>query len=258
MIKRLAGDEAAFLKAHAPGPWKITMPGPMSAAASSTVPASPTRSTRREDFIDEIVEMLKREVAALIAEGFSYIQLDSLHYVERLTYDVDTRPHDRRMARTPTHTSTSSSLSTTPCSTGPSSGGVTVGHAHVPRQQPQRLARRGQLRGHRREGVQPAQRRPLPARVRHRPRRRLRAAALHAEEQDGRPRPDQLQRAAPWSPVDDLRRRIDEAAKYVPIENLAISPQCGFASTAMGNLLTWDEQRRKLELIVETAQKVWG
>jgi 5-methyltetrahydropteroyltriglutamate--homocysteine methyltransferase len=58
--------------------------------------------------------------------------------------------------------------------------------------------------------------------------------------------------------ADDLRRRIDEAAKYVPIENLAISPQCGFASTAMGNLLTWDEQRRKLELIVETAQKVWG
>jgi 5-methyltetrahydropteroyltriglutamate--homocysteine methyltransferase len=58
--------------------------------------------------------------------------------------------------------------------------------------------------------------------------------------------------------MDELRRRIDEAAKYVPIENLAISPQCGFASTAMGNLLTWDEMRRKLELVVETAQKVWG
>jgi 5-methyltetrahydropteroyltriglutamate--homocysteine methyltransferase len=57
---------------------------------------------------------------------------------------------------------------------------------------------------------------------------------------------------------DELRRRIDEAAKYVPIENLALSPQCGFASTAPGNLLTWDEQRRKLELVVETARKVWG
>jgi hypothetical protein len=61
---------------------------------------------------------------------------------------------------------------------------------------------------------------------------------------------------------DLLRRRIDEAARYVPIENLALSPQCGFASTAPGNLLTWDEQRRKLELVVETARrcgaKAWG
>jgi 5-methyltetrahydropteroyltriglutamate--homocysteine methyltransferase len=57
---------------------------------------------------------------------------------------------------------------------------------------------------------------------------------------------------------DDLRRRIDEAAKYVPLENLALSPQCGFASVAPGNLLTGDDQRRKLELVVDTARKVWG
>ncbi len=59
-------------------------------------------------------------------------------------------------------------------------------------------------------------------------------------------------------PVDQLRRRIDEAAKYVPIENLALSPQCGFASTYLGNLLTWDEMRAKLELVAETARLVWG
>jgi 5-methyltetrahydropteroyltriglutamate--homocysteine methyltransferase len=59
-------------------------------------------------------------------------------------------------------------------------------------------------------------------------------------------------------PQDDLRRRIDEAAKYVPLENLAISPQCGFASTARGNLLTVDEERRKLALVADTAQMVWG
>jgi 5-methyltetrahydropteroyltriglutamate--homocysteine methyltransferase len=57
---------------------------------------------------------------------------------------------------------------------------------------------------------------------------------------------------------DILRRRIDEAARYVPLENLALSPQCGFASTAPGNLLTPDDQRRKLELVVETARRVWG
>jgi 5-methyltetrahydropteroyltriglutamate--homocysteine methyltransferase len=55
---------------------------------------------------------------------------------------------------------------------------------------------------------------------------------------------------------DALRRRIDEAARYVPLENLALSPQSGFASTAPGNQLTQDEQRRKLELVVETARQV--
>jgi 5-methyltetrahydropteroyltriglutamate--homocysteine methyltransferase len=57
---------------------------------------------------------------------------------------------------------------------------------------------------------------------------------------------------------DDLRRRIDEAARYVPLENLALSTQCGFASVAAGNLLSMDEQWRKLELVTETARKVWG
>jgi len=57
---------------------------------------------------------------------------------------------------------------------------------------------------------------------------------------------------------NDLRRRIDEAAKFVPLQNLALSPQCGFASTAAGNLLSMDEQWKKLELVVDTARKVWG
>ncbi len=57
---------------------------------------------------------------------------------------------------------------------------------------------------------------------------------------------------------DDLRRRIEEAARYVPLENLALSPQCGFASTSQGNVMTIDEEKRKLELVVDTAQKVWG
>ena len=58
--------------------------------------------------------------------------------------------------------------------------------------------------------------------------------------------------------VDYLRRRIEEATKYVPIDNLAISTQCGFASTAQGNLLTWDEQRRKLELVAEVARQAFS
>ena len=58
--------------------------------------------------------------------------------------------------------------------------------------------------------------------------------------------------------VDELRRRIDEAAHYLPLEQLAISPQCGFASSLRGNLLSEDEQFRKLEVMLEVARKVWN
>ena len=57
---------------------------------------------------------------------------------------------------------------------------------------------------------------------------------------------------------DDIKRRIDEAARYVPLERLCLSPQCGFASTEEGNLLSEDEQWRKLELVVRIADEVWG
>jgi 5-methyltetrahydropteroyltriglutamate--homocysteine methyltransferase len=57
---------------------------------------------------------------------------------------------------------------------------------------------------------------------------------------------------------DDLKRRIDEATKYVPLEQLCLSPQCGFASTEEGNILAEDEQWAKLRLIVELAEEVWG
>jgi methionine synthase II (cobalamin-independent) len=58
--------------------------------------------------------------------------------------------------------------------------------------------------------------------------------------------------------VDALRRRLDEAAKAIPLDQLAISPQCGFASDVVGNLISADDQKRKLEIVVETARQVWG
>jgi 5-methyltetrahydropteroyltriglutamate--homocysteine methyltransferase len=57
---------------------------------------------------------------------------------------------------------------------------------------------------------------------------------------------------------DELKRRIDEAAKYVPLEQLCLSPQCGFSSTVDGNALTVEEEKAKLRLVVETAREVWG
>jgi len=57
---------------------------------------------------------------------------------------------------------------------------------------------------------------------------------------------------------DALKKRVEEAAKYVPLENLCLSPQCGFASSEVGNKLTEDDQKRKLELVAETAREIWG
>jgi 5-methyltetrahydropteroyltriglutamate--homocysteine methyltransferase len=57
---------------------------------------------------------------------------------------------------------------------------------------------------------------------------------------------------------DAIRRRIDEAAKYVPLDQLCLSPQCGFASTEEGNVLAEEEQWAKLRMIVELAEEVWG
>jgi 5-methyltetrahydropteroyltriglutamate--homocysteine methyltransferase len=58
--------------------------------------------------------------------------------------------------------------------------------------------------------------------------------------------------------VETLRRRIGEAAEFLPLDQLALSPQCGFASDVIGNLLSADDQRRKLDRVVETARAVWG
>jgi 5-methyltetrahydropteroyltriglutamate--homocysteine methyltransferase len=57
---------------------------------------------------------------------------------------------------------------------------------------------------------------------------------------------------------DELKRRIEAASRYVPIEQLCLSPQCGFSSTVEGNAVTYDDEVRKLELIVETAAEVWS
>ena len=58
--------------------------------------------------------------------------------------------------------------------------------------------------------------------------------------------------------ADDLKRRIDEAAAHVPLDQLCLSPQCGFSSNAIGNLISEEEEVAKLRLVVEVASDVWG
>src|SRR5690242_9344498 len=84
-VRRLVGTDSEFLKQHAPGPWKMTMPGALSASgqlwkAGVSDAAYPTRQALAWD----VVPMLRSEIAALKADGCAYIQLDSLHYVERV------------------------------------------------------------------------------------------------------------------------------------------------------------------------------
>jgi len=65
-------------------------------------------------------------------------------------------------------------------------------------------------------------------------------------------------KTGPLESLDDLKRKFDEASKYADIDQLGIAPQCGFASTEEGNEITYDDQRRKLELVVKTAEAIWG
>jgi 5-methyltetrahydropteroyltriglutamate--homocysteine methyltransferase len=58
--------------------------------------------------------------------------------------------------------------------------------------------------------------------------------------------------------ADDVKRRIEEASRYLPVDQLALSPQCGFASDVVGNLLSEDDQWKKLELVQQVATEVWG
>ena len=85
----------------------------------------------------------------------------------------------------------------------------------------------------------------------------LRAAAARAGGSRRRARAGQLEEGATSSPRPTLERRVAEASQYVPLERLALSPQCGFASTHEGNRLSADDQRRKLELVAATARAVW-
>ena len=255
--RRLVGDEAAFLRMHAPGPWKITMPGAMSAAGTLYKPglSSEFYPTRRA-LVDEIAVMLKNEINALVDEGVYYIQLDSLHYVERVA-DRTIRPRMEAEGEDPDAYLDELIEVDNDVLNSIKRDNVTVG-LHMCR---------GNNRSawHAEGGYEPVAEKAFS---------QLNVDRFLLEYDTDRAGSFEPLRFVPrgkmvvlgiisskepeLESIDDLRRRIDEAAKYVPIENLAISPQCGFASSLLGNLLTWDEQRRKLELVAETARRVWG
>jgi 5-methyltetrahydropteroyltriglutamate--homocysteine methyltransferase len=255
--RRLTGHESAFLKEHAPGPWKITMPGVLQRGMGWWKPGlSDQIYTSREEMVNDLVEMTRNEIKALIDEGVSYIQLDSLTYVIRLA-DARWRQTLIDSGQDPDQLLDELIATDNATIAGIPRDGITVG-LHMCRGNNRSAwtaeggyelcAEKafGQLNvdrflleydTERAGGFEP---------LRFMPKNKMVVLGLISSKE---PELESL---------DLLRRRIDEAAAFVPIENLAISPQCGFASTMRGNQLTWDEQRRKLELIAETARTVWG
>ncbi len=256
-VRRLTAHESGFLNQHSPGPFKITMPGAAQRASGWYKPGLTDQFyATRQELVQDLVEILQREVRELLDEGVSYIQLDSLRYVTALA-----NPRQRQQM---------------------------IDSGEDPDQELDEIiaADNTTFRDAKRPGVTLAL---------HMCRGNNRSAWLTegsydaiAEKAFGSLQVDRLlleydtDRAGGFEPLrfvprdktvvlglissknpalesqDLLRRRIDEAAQYLPLENLAISPQCGFASTAPGNLLTQEEQRRKLELVVEVARKTWG
>ncbi|HLZ71441.1 MAG TPA: cobalamin-independent methionine synthase II family protein [Dehalococcoidia bacterium] len=256
-VRRLAGAEAAFLKQHAPGPWKITTAGPLSVSGALYKSGVTDKAyATRAEFDNEVIGILRGELQTLIADGASYLQLDSLHYVERVA-DKTIRARMIAEGEDPDAYLETLIAADNAVLEGLRREGLTVG---------MHMCRGNNRSAWHAEGSYDAiaeqafprlnvdrflleydtDRAGSFAPLRFVPRDRMVVLGLISSKEPA------------LESIDDLRRRIDEAATYVPIERLAISPQCGFASTAAGNLLTWDEMRRKLELVAKTARAVWG
>jgi 5-methyltetrahydropteroyltriglutamate--homocysteine methyltransferase len=191
---------------------------------------------------------------ALLNDGISYMQMDSLHYVERVA-DVTVRPRMIAAGEDPdAYLDELIRLDNIALDGIRGTGDVTVG-LHMCRGN-------ARSRWHAEGGYEPIAEKAF---------QQLNVDRFLLEYESERaggfeplrfvPRDKMVvlglisSKVPELESVDQLRRRVEEASKYIPIENLAVSPQCGFASTQFGNLLSWDEQRRKLELVSELARK---
>jgi 5-methyltetrahydropteroyltriglutamate--homocysteine methyltransferase len=256
-IRPLTGHELSFLKKHSPGRIKITLPSATQFPAISFKRGVTDRVYRDYSaLLWEIVEIMKADMAQLVEEGVNYIQIDAPRY----SYYIDPKWRDwirKEMQVEPNDLLDESIRADNACLDAARRPGVTLA-LHLCR---------GNNRSHwYAEG----------------------GYDLIADKLFGGINVDRFlleyddDRSGTFAPLrfvpsgrsvvlglisskrpqlengDALIRRIQQAATYVPLENLALSPQCGFASTMEGNLLTEEEQWAKMRLVVETAQRVWG
>jgi 5-methyltetrahydropteroyltriglutamate--homocysteine methyltransferase len=255
--KRLTQHEVAFLKQHSPGDIKMTLP------TANQFPAimykrgiSEQAYPNYSDFLWDIVPIIRSEIQALVQDGVPYIQIDAPRY----SYYIDPKWRGYvkdQMGADPDQALDEAVRVDNACLEGAQPEGV-VFAIHLCR---------GNNRSHwyAEGGYDPIAEKLFCE---------LNVDAFLLEYESERAGTFEPLRFVPKDKTvvlglvsskvpelespDQLIRRIEEASRYVPIENLALSPQCGFASTMEGNLLTEDQQWRKLELVMTTARKVWG
>jgi 5-methyltetrahydropteroyltriglutamate--homocysteine methyltransferase len=254
---RLTEHEASFLAQHAAGPYKMTMPAASYVVTRGYKPGVTDRVyANRGEVLRDAAAIISAELRALADEGVPYLQLDNPHYPD---YIADDRREQWRSLGVDADRALVEDLAADNASLGGLDRSRVVVGMHLCRGNGpmgqwhtaggyERIAEQvfGSLNvdrllleydSERAGGFEP---------LRFVPAAKLVVLGLVTTK------------SAQLESQDELLRRIDEASRYVPIERLALSPQCGFASTLVGNPLTWDDQRRKLELVVETARKVWG
>jgi 5-methyltetrahydropteroyltriglutamate--homocysteine methyltransferase len=253
---RLTGIETEFLAAHAPGPYKVTLPAASYMVARGFKPGITDKVyPTRADLLEDVVAIIRAEVVALVADGVAYIQLDNPHYPDYV--DDDKREQWRASGIDPDKALLEDITADNACLTGFDRGGVILamhlcrgngrsawhtsgGYDRIAEPVFSGIAVDRWLLEYdtdRSGGFEP---------LRFMPKNKQVVLGLITTKEGA------------LESEDDILRRIDEAAAFFPTENLALSPQCGFASVAEGNLLTRDDQKRKLELVVSTAQKAWG
>jgi 5-methyltetrahydropteroyltriglutamate--homocysteine methyltransferase len=255
--RRLTGHELPFLKANSPGAIKMTLPSVTQFPAIAFKRGVTDKVYKDHSaLLWDIVAIMKSELAKLSQEGVKYIQIDAPRY----SYYVDAKWREwirAEMKVEPEALLEESIRADNACFEAARRPGVTLA-MHLCR---------GNNRSHwYAEGGYDAIAEKLFSTM-----AVDRFLLEYDDARSGRFEPLRLvprdktvvlglvsSKRAQLENGEELMRRIDEASHYFPLENLALSPQCGFASTMEGNLLTEEEQWAKLRLVAETARCVWG
>ena len=252
--KRIAKNEADFLKEHARGPFKLALPSPVNFAVIFWRQGRSDQAYETpSEFLADAAHILANEARALAVEGTPYLQLDAPLYTHwadgslkakysKLGFDMDRFLDDAIAAENAILDAAAPAVTGVHFCRGNSMGRWLAEGGYEP------VAEKlfNELRCDRLLLEYDSPRAGDFAPLRHVPKGKIVVLGLittkHGELESS----------------DEIMRQIDKAARYLPLEQLALSPQCGFASSGRGNPVTEEQQWRKLELVTAVAQKVWN
>jgi len=254
--RMLSEHEVPFMKSLGAVPFKVTVPAPSNFVPTGFKPGVTDRYYRdRDELLSDLVTIVRDEVRWLIAQGVRYVQLDAPFYSHYL--DPEHRERMKSSGTDPDAEFNAAVAGDNATFSGLARDGVTIA-IHICRGN-------SRSRWYTEGGYDLIAERLFT---------RLDVDRFLLEYDTDRsgtfaplavvPRDKDVvlglitTKTSALEREDDLRRRIDDAARYVPIERLALSPQCGFASIAAGNLLSEDDQWKKLELVTNVARKTWS